>query len=176
MKDERAGRATFLPLDTVQGSAASTAACPSAAECSPADLVKCDPRYQQIIVSNLLGRIIVVEDLSTRPRAVARQRWATATVSSRWTARSSTRAARSPAAPLPAASGVFSRKQEIDELQHQAGQALEKAAGRRGGKNRTGRKAEVDSAFRPAHRRREPRPSPRRPTRLRGAVESGRIA
>ena len=61
LKDERAGRATFLPLDTVQGSRF-TGRLTGTAEVA-ADLVKCDPRYQHII-DNLLGRIIVVEDLS----------------------------------------------------------------------------------------------------------------
>ncbi len=100
LKDERAGRATFLPLDTVQGSRF-TGRLTGTAEVA-ADLVRTDPKYQHII-DNLLGRIIVVEDL-TEASAVARNLLATGTASSRWTARSSTRAARSPAAPPPAAS------------------------------------------------------------------------
>ena len=68
MKDERAGRATFLPLDTVQGSRF-TGRLTGTAEVA-ADLVKTNPKYQHII-DNLLGRIIVVEDL-TEASAVAR--------------------------------------------------------------------------------------------------------
>ena len=87
MKEERAGRATFLPLDTVQGSRFN-GRLTGTAEVA-ADLVETAPQYQHII-DNLLGRIIVVEDL-------AKRRWwpkilATATALSQWTARSSTQA------------------------------------------------------------------------------------
>ena len=68
LKDERAGRATFLPLDTVQGSRF-TGRLSGTAEVA-ADLVKTEAKYQHII-DNLLGRIIVVEDL-TEASAVAR--------------------------------------------------------------------------------------------------------
>ena len=68
LKEERAGRATFLPLDTVQGSRF-TGRLTGTAEVA-ADLVTTDPKYQHII-DNLLGRIIVVEDL-TEASAVAR--------------------------------------------------------------------------------------------------------
>ena len=60
MKEERAGRATFLPLDTVQGSRFN-GRLTGTAEVA-ADLVETAPQYQHII-DNLLGRIIVVEDL-----------------------------------------------------------------------------------------------------------------
>ena len=59
LKDERAGRATFLPLDTVQGSRF-TGRLTGTAEVA-ANLVETDEKYQHI-VDNLLGRIIVVED------------------------------------------------------------------------------------------------------------------
>ncbi|OLA27986.1 MAG: chromosome segregation protein SMC, partial [Faecalibacterium prausnitzii] len=54
LRSENAGRATFLPLDTVASS-----------------LVKADPRYANI-VSNLLGRIVVVDDINEASR-VARE-------------------------------------------------------------------------------------------------------
>ena len=60
LKEERAGRATFLPLDTVQGSRFN-GRLTGTAEVA-ADLVETAPQYQHII-DNLLGRIIVVEDL-----------------------------------------------------------------------------------------------------------------
>ena len=111
LKDERAGRATFLPLDTVQGSRF-TGRLTGTAEVA-ADLVKCDPRYQHII-DNLLGRIIVVEDLS-EASAVAknlgyRNRIVTLdgqviNAGGSFTGGSTARSV-----------GVFSRKQELDEL------------------------------------------------------------
>ncbi|MGN0983504.1 MAG: chromosome segregation protein SMC, partial [Gemmiger sp.] len=111
LKDERAGRATFLPLDTVQGSRF-TGRLTGTAEVA-ADLVQCDARYQHI-VDNLLGRIIVVEDLA-EASAVAknlgyRNRIVTLdgqviNAGGSFTGGSTARSV-----------GVFSRKQELDEL------------------------------------------------------------
>ena len=61
LRSENAGRATFLPLDTVQpgffrGNLSGSARLAST-------LVKADPRYANI-VSNLLGRIVVVDDIN----------------------------------------------------------------------------------------------------------------
>ena len=69
LRSENAGRATFLPLDTVQpgffrGNLSGSARLASS-------LVKADPRYANI-VSNLLGRIVVVEDINEASR-VARE-------------------------------------------------------------------------------------------------------
>ena len=69
LRSENAGRATFLPLDTVQpgffrGSLSGSARLASS-------LVKADPRYANI-VSNLLGRIVVVDDINEASR-VARE-------------------------------------------------------------------------------------------------------
>ena len=69
LRSENAGRATFLPLDTVQpgffrGSLSGSARLASS-------LVKADPRYVNI-VSNLLGRIVVVDDINEASR-VARE-------------------------------------------------------------------------------------------------------
>ena len=69
LRSENAGRATFLPLDTVQpgffrGNLSGSARLASS-------LVKADPRYANI-VSNLLGRIVVVDDINEASR-VARE-------------------------------------------------------------------------------------------------------
>ncbi len=61
LREERAGRATFLPLDTIQagyfnGQLTGTAQLAS-------ELVSCDERYSKII-SYLLGRIVVVDDIN----------------------------------------------------------------------------------------------------------------
>ena len=111
LKEEKAGRATFLPLDTVQGSRF-TGRLTGTAEVA-ADLVEADPRYRAI-VDNLLGRIIVVEDLA-EASAVAknlgyRNRIVTLdgqviNAGGSFTGGSTARSA-----------GVFSRKQELEEL------------------------------------------------------------
>ena len=69
LRSDNAGRATFLPLDTVQpgvfrGRLSGTARLASS-------LVQADARYDNI-VSNLLGRIIVVDDINEASR-VARE-------------------------------------------------------------------------------------------------------
>ena len=69
LRNDHAGRATFLPLDTVQpgffrGNLSGSARLAST-------LVKADPRYANI-VSNLLGRIVVVDDINEASR-VARE-------------------------------------------------------------------------------------------------------
>ncbi len=66
LKQENAGRATFLPLTSVKGSRLNTA---SFEETDgfislASDLVQFDPRYQGI-VDSMLGRIVIVEDLDT---------------------------------------------------------------------------------------------------------------
>ena len=137
LKDERAGRATFLPLDTVQGSRF-TGRLTGTAEVA-ADLVETDEKYQHI-VDNLLGRIIVVEDL-TEASAVAknlgyRNRIVTLdgqviNAGGSFTGGSTARSV-----------GVFSRKQELEELRAK----LKKLENRRADaeKEAAARKAEVD--------------------------------
>ena len=131
LKDERAGRATFLPLDTVQGSRF-TGRLTGTAEVA-ADLVKCDPRYQHII-DNLLGRIIVVEDLS-EASTVAKNlgyRNRIVTAGGSFTGGSTARSV-----------GVFSRKQELDELRTRLVKLEKKRADAE--KELEARKAEVDN-------------------------------
>ena len=111
LKEERAGRATFLPLDTVQGHRF-TGRLTGTAEVA-ADLVEYDPRYRNI-VDNLLGRIVVVEDLA-EASAVARNlgyRNRVVTLDGQvinaggsFTGGSTARSA-----------GMFTRKQELEEL------------------------------------------------------------
>ena len=138
LKEERAGRATFLPLDTVQGSRF-TGRLTGTAEVA-ADLVTTDPKYQHII-DNLLGRIIVVEDL-TEASAVAknlgyRNRIVTLdgqviNAGGSFTGGSTARSV-----------GVFSRKQELDELRKKLTKLDEKHA--EAEKELAARKAEVDN-------------------------------
>ena len=138
LKDERAGRATFLPLDTVQGSRF-TGRLTGTAEVA-ADLVKCDPRYQHII-DNLLGRIIVVEDLSEASTVAKnlgyRNRIVTVdgqviNAGGSFTGGSTARSV-----------GVFSRKQELDELRTRLVKLEKKRADAE--KELEARKAEVDN-------------------------------
>lgn len=137
LKDERAGRATFLPLDTVQGSRF-TGRLTGTAEVA-ADLVETDEKYQHI-VDNLLGRIIVVEDL-TEASAVAknlgyRNRIVTLdgqviNAGGSFTGGSTARSV-----------GVFSRKQELDELRAKLKMLENRRADAE--KEAAARKAEVD--------------------------------
>ena len=138
LKEERAGRATFLPLDTVQASRY-TGRLTGTAEVA-ADLVEADPKYKNI-VENLLGRIIVVEDL-TEASAVARElgyRNRIVTLDGQvinaggsFTGGSTARSA-----------GVFSRRQELVELREK----LKTLESRRAAaeKDAAARQAEVDS-------------------------------
>ncbi len=111
LRDTHGGRATFLPLDTIQpgtfrGNLMGTAQLAS-------DLVRCEPRYQKV-VQYLLGRIVVVEDIN-EASVVARQLGyhnKVVTVDGQvvnaggsFTGGSMARSA-----------GLFTRKHEIDEL------------------------------------------------------------
>ena len=115
LKDERAGRATFLPLDTVQGTRF-TGRLTGTAEVA-ADLVKADPKYQNII-DNLLGRIIVVEDL-TEASAVARSLGYRNRIVTLDGQVINAGGSFTGGAPLPAVSAVFSRKQELGRAAQQ---------------------------------------------------------
>ena len=115
LRSDNAGRATFLPLDTVQpgvfrGRLSGTARLASS-------LVQADARYDNI-VSNLLGRIIVVEDINEASR-VARDNGVRSRVvtmdgqvinaGGSFTGGSVQRSA-----------GLFTRKQEMEELRIRA--------------------------------------------------------
>ena len=68
LKRTDAGRATFLPLDTIQGSVMRDAPDRDPGFVGVAsDLVRYEPRYEQIIL-NLLGRTVVAETLSDAVR------------------------------------------------------------------------------------------------------------
>ena len=111
LKAEKGGRATFLPLDTMQGSRFS-GRLTGTAEVA-ADLVEADPRYRNI-VNNLLGRIIVVEDLA-EASAVARNlgyRNRIVTLDGQVINAGGSFTGGSTARSV----GVFSRKQELEEL------------------------------------------------------------
>ena len=111
LKDTHNGRATFLPLDTVQGRMFTGNLHGSAVVAS--SLVQCDVRYRNV-VAFLLGRIIVVDDLNEASK-VARElgyRNRIVTVDGQvinaggsFTGGSSAKSA-----------GLFSRRQEIEEL------------------------------------------------------------
>ena len=115
LRNDHAGRATFLPLDTVQpgvfrGRLSGTARLASA-------LVQADPRYENI-VSNLLGRIIVVEDINEASRVARDNGYHNKVVTmdgqvinagGSFTGGSVQRSA-----------GLFTRKQEMEELRLKA--------------------------------------------------------
>ena len=64
LRDNRAGRATFLPLTTIKGRRLTEQ---NLSQCAgfvaiASDLVECDPRYREI-AENLLGRIVIAENI-----------------------------------------------------------------------------------------------------------------
>ena len=115
LRSDNAGRATFLPLDTVQpgvfrGRLSGTARLASS-------LVQADARYDNI-VSNLLGRIIVVEDINEASRVARDNDFRSRVVTmdgqvinagGSFTGGSVQRSA-----------GLFTRKQEMEELRIRA--------------------------------------------------------
>ncbi|MCR5088289.1 MAG: AAA family ATPase [Oscillospiraceae bacterium] len=62
LQRQDAGRATFLPLDTIRGSRMAEVDDPGAVGIA-SDLVSYDPQYEQIVL-NLLGRTLIAERLS----------------------------------------------------------------------------------------------------------------
>ena len=104
LRSENAGRATFLPLDTVQPGVFRGKLSGSARLAS--SLVQADARYSDI-VSNLLGRIIVVDDINEASR-VARD-GQVVNAGGSFTGGSVQRSA-----------GLFTRKQELEELRVKA--------------------------------------------------------
>lgn len=112
LRDEKAGRATFLPLDTVRGGHFPDAQLTGTAQVA-SSLVKYDPKYDGV-VGSLLGRIIVVDEIneasSVARKLQHRNRIVTMdgqviNAGGSYTGGSTSRT-----------SGVFSRKQEIEEL------------------------------------------------------------
>ena len=115
LRSENAGRATFLPLDTVQpgvfrGRLSGSAKLASA-------LVKAEKRYANV-VSNLLGRIIVVDDINEASRVARDNGYHNKVVTldgqvinagGSFTGGSVQRSA-----------GLFTRKQEMEELRLKA--------------------------------------------------------
>ncbi|MGD9559119.1 MAG: chromosome segregation protein SMC [Oscillospiraceae bacterium] len=139
LRESRGGRATFLPLDTVKPQRMDTARLPQEAV-SAQSLVQYDPKYENI-VSSLLARIVVVEDINIASRTAKALDYRNRVVTrdgqvinagGSFTGGSVSRSA-----------GLFSRKQEIEEL----GAKLQKMeADRKEAAERTERvKAEVDA-------------------------------
>ena len=168
LRDERAGRATFLPLDTVKPGSFNGRLPEGAVLAS--SLVTYDEKYANI-VSSLLGRIVVVDDINEASRTARaldyRNRVVTVdgqvvNAGGSFTGGSISRSA-----------GLFSRKQEIDELKKKV-EALEKQ--RDAAEEKTDRaKAEVD-ALSAELTATESEAITAGGDKIRGEVESGRIA
>ena len=168
LRDERAGRATFLPLDTVKPGSFNGRLPEGAVLAS--SLVTYDEKYANI-VSSLLGRIVVVDDINEASRTARaldyRNRVVTVdgqvvNAGGSFTGGSTARSV-----------GVFSRKQEIDELKKKV-EALEKQ--RDAAEEKTDRaKAEVD-ALSAELTATESEAITAGGDKIRGEVESGRIA
>ena len=115
LRNDNAGRATFLPLDTVQPGVFRGRLSGSARLAS--SLVQADGRYADI-VSNLLGRIIVVDDINEASRVARDNSFRSKVVTldgqvinvgGSFTGGSVQRSA-----------GLFTRKQEMEELRVKA--------------------------------------------------------
>ena len=115
LRSENAGRATFLPLDTVQPGVFRGKLSGSARLAS--SLVQADARYSDI-VSHLLGRIIVVDDINEASRVARDNGFRSKVVTldgqvvnagGSFTGGSVQRSA-----------GLFTRKQELEELRVKA--------------------------------------------------------
>ena len=168
LRDERAGRATFLPLDTVKPGSFNGRLPEGAVLAS--SLVTYDEKYANI-ASSLLGRIVVVDDINEASRTARaldyRNRVVTVdgqvvNAGGSFTGGSVSRSA-----------GLFSRKQEIDELKKKV-EALEKQ--RDAAEEKTDRaKAEVD-ALSAELTATESEAITAGGDKIRGEVESGRIA
>ncbi len=117
LRNERAGRATFLPLDTVKGSHFDASRLTGSARVA-SSLVDYDPKYNNI-VANLLGRIIVVDEIEEASRVARaldyRNRIVTADGQVINAGGSFTGGSVSQSA------GLFSRRQEIEDLRKKIG-------------------------------------------------------
>ncbi|NCC06500.1 MAG: chromosome segregation protein SMC [Clostridia bacterium] len=112
LRDEKAGRATFLPLNTVKPSFFDGSRLTGSAV-KASELVSYDAKYESI-VSSLLGRIVVVDDINEASSVAKALDYKNRIVTSdgqvinaggSFTGGSVSRSA-----------GLFSRKQEIDDL------------------------------------------------------------
>ena len=115
LRSDNAGRATFLPLDTVQpgvfrGRLSGTARLASS-------LVQADARYDNI-VSNLLGRIIVVEDINEASRVARDNGFRSRVVT--MDGQMINAAGSFTGGSVQRSAGLFTRKQEMEELRIRA--------------------------------------------------------
>ncbi len=139
LKQTNGGRATFLPLDTVRGRDMDASRLPAGAV-SAQSLVRYDAKYENI-VSSLLARIVVVEDINEASRTAKTLNYQNRVVTrdgqvinagGSFTGGSVSRSA-----------GLFSRKQEIEDL---TAKLAELEAGKKRAEAETARvKAEVDA-------------------------------
>ncbi|MDD3429248.1 MAG: chromosome segregation protein SMC [Oscillospiraceae bacterium] len=116
LKEERAGRATFLPLNTMRPSTFNADGLSGSAAVA-SSLVQYDARYENI-VSNLLGRIVVVDDINEASRVAKAgdYRFRIVTVDGQVINAGGSFTGGS----VSKSAGLFSRKQEIDDLKKKA--------------------------------------------------------
>ena len=112
LRRENAGRATFLPLDTVQPGLFRGELPLSARLAS--SLVRADERYQNI-VSNLLGRIAVVEDIHAAARVAKELHYRSRVVT--MDGQVVNAGGSFTGGSVQKSAGLFTRRQEIRELQ-----------------------------------------------------------
>lgn len=113
LRDERAGRATFLPLDTVKGTHFDASRLSGSAKVA-SDLVQYDSKYDNI-VANLLGRIIVVDEINEASRVARSLDYRNRVVTTDGQVINA--GGSFTGGSVSQSAGLFSRKQEIEELE-----------------------------------------------------------
>lgn len=122
LRDERAGRATFLPLDTVKGTHFDASRLSGSAKVA-SDLVQYDSKYDNI-VANLLGRIIVVDEINEASRVARSLDYRNRVVTTDGQVINA--GGSFTGGSVSQSAGLFSRKQEIDELEKKLSNLQEK--------------------------------------------------
>lgn len=112
LRDEKAGRATFLPLNTVKPSFFDASRLTGSAV-KASELVSYDAKYESI-VSSLLGRIVVVDDINEASMTAKELDYKNRIVTSDGQVINA--GGSFTGGSVSRSTGLFSRKQEIDDL------------------------------------------------------------
>lgn len=113
LRDERAGRATFLPLDTVKGTHFDASRLSGSAKVA-SSLVQYEAKYDNI-VANLLGRIIVVDEINEASRIARSLDYRNRIVTTDGQVINA--GGSFTGGSVSQSAGLFSRKQEIEDLE-----------------------------------------------------------
>ena len=124
LREERAGRATFLPLDTVKGTHFDASRLSGSARVA-SSLVEYDPKYDRI-VANLLGRIIVVDEINEASQVARQLDYRNRIVTTDGQVINA--GGSFTGGSVSQSAGLFTRRQEIEELEKKAAQLEQRQA------------------------------------------------